>query len=100
MKHPDLSVTIEKQIEASACNEKISQISPIVENKESQNNTTRRNRTVSTSESQGYREIFTNLAFIRLLLMIGLASFSAFPLLFIMPSLALEWGASDVTASP
>ena len=53
----------------------------------------------TNSKEQGYKIIMTNLAFIRLLMMSGLAAFSAYSMLFILPPLAMEWGASDVTAS-
>ena len=83
----------------STQSEKISHISPVVAKKESQENAMRRKRTLSTSNEQGYKAIITNLAFVRLLLMTGLSSFAVYPLLFLLPSLALEWGANDVTAS-
>ncbi len=51
------------------------------------------------NQAGGYREILTTLPFLRLLLMTGLGAFSAFGIRNILPSLALEWGASDMTAS-
>ena len=89
----------EKRSKLPIHSEKISQISPAVAKKESQENTMLRKRTLSTSNEQGYKAIMTNLAFVRLLLMTGLSAFAVYPLLFLLPSLALEWGASDVTAS-
>ena len=49
--------------------------------------------------STSYQIILTNLAFIRLFFMMMLASFSVFSILYLMPPLAQERGASDVTAS-
>ena len=95
----EFPVSDEKQNQHLTHSEKISQISPVVANKEPQENATKRKRTISTSKEQGYKAILTNLAFIRLLLMTALSAFAVYPLLFLMPSLALEWGASDVTAS-
>ena len=46
-----------------------------------------------------YQVIFTNVAFIRLFIMMMLASFAVFSILYLMPPLAKEWGASEVTAS-
>ena len=46
-----------------------------------------------------YQTIFTNLTFLRLFVMILLASFAVFSILYLMPPLAQERGASDVTAS-
>ena len=46
-----------------------------------------------------YQVIFTNLAFLRLFVMILLSSFAVFSILYLMPPLAQERGASDVTAS-
>ena len=95
----EFPVSDEKQNQPLTHSEKISQISPVVAKKEPQENATKRKRTISTSKEQGYKAILTNLAFIRLLLMTALSAFAVYPLLFLMPSLALEWGASDVTAS-
>ena len=92
-------VSDEKRGQLLIYSEKISQISPVVAKKEPQENAIHRKRTISTSNEQGYKAIITNLAFIRLLLMTTLSAFAVYPLLFLMPSLALEWGASDVTAS-
>ena len=49
--------------------------------------------------STSYQIILTNLAFIRLFFMMMLASFAVFSILYLMPPLAQERGASDVTAS-
>ena len=46
-----------------------------------------------------YQIILTNVAFIRLFVMMILASFAVFSILYVMPPLATEWGASEVTAS-
>ena len=46
-----------------------------------------------------YQIILTNIAFIRLFVMMMLASFAVFSILYLMPPLAQERGASDVTAS-
>ena len=46
-----------------------------------------------------YQVILTNVAFIRLFVMMILASFAVFSILYVMPPLATEWGASEVTAS-
>ena len=48
---------------------------------------------------QSYRDILTNVAFLRQLIMMLLASFSAYSILYLTPPLAKEWGASEVTAS-
>ena len=95
----EFPVSDEKQNQPLTHSEKISQISTVVAKKEPQENAIKRKRTISTSKEQGYKAILTNLAFIRLLLMTALSAFAVYPLLFLMPSLALEWGASDVTAS-
>ena len=92
-------VSDEKRNQHLTHSENISQISPVVAKKEPQAKDVKRKRTISTSNEQGYKAILTNLAFVRLLLMTALSAFSVYPLLFLMPSLALEWGASDVTAS-
>ena len=95
----EFSLSDEERNQPLTHSEKISQISPVVAKKEPQENITKRKRTISASNEQGYKAILTNLAFIRLLLMTALSAFAVYPLLFLMPSLALEWGASDVTAS-
>ena len=79
--------------------EDILPISLSVNKDESLENPSERKRTVSTSDALGYKTILTNLSYIRLITMTALAGFSTYPMLFITPSLALEWGASDVSAS-
>ena len=77
----------------------ISRISCTTAKEESQEKPVCRKRSLSTCKQQGYKVIITNLSFIRLLSMTSLGTFSAYSIVFIMPSLALEWGASDLTAS-